>query len=83
MKHLKTIIVTFTIITAITATCLGFVKLPQKVAKIEEKVGENEDKVDKLATNMDKFLAVQKVRDEQSEEHKHLLMKLLDKMVSK
>ncbi len=71
MKHFKTIAILFTIITAITATALGWVKLPGRVdvveeemEEIKEEVREDKSNLEKLASSLDKYIAVQEVRNE-------------------
>jgi hypothetical protein len=49
----------------------GYVQLPKRVDALAEDTVENEESIDKLATTVDKYIAVQAVKEEQ-EDIRHL-----------
>lgn len=67
MKHLKEWLIGATAIFAIAATAFGYIHLPQTVKEVRAEGEENKEAIDKLANSVDKYVAVQKIKEEMEE----------------
>jgi hypothetical protein len=62
---------------AIISALIIYINIPARVEKVEFKVRENEDSVQTLANNLDKYIAVQEIRQESLEKNQSLLVELI------
>lgn len=58
----------------------GVAKLPEKVSKVEEKIDKTDDKVQELASNVDKYVALNTEQRIGQEKREELMLKLIEGM---
>jgi preprotein translocase subunit SecF len=58
-------------------------KVDEKAKEQDEKIAENKDQVQQVASSVDKFIAVQAEQRKADEEHKQMMLKILEQVADK
>ncbi len=64
-------------------TIASFAKLPEKVSKVEEKIDKTDDKVQELASNVDKYVALNTEQKISQEKREELILELIREIKNK
>ena len=73
----KTNIAGIVIVITASSFAFGWIKLPERVDKVEEKVAVSEDNVQQMAQTIEKYIAVQEERTKSQDNREKLMMELI------